>query len=281
MQLDMSSAITRGLAAAVALMTSVGTGHALTITSAAGTSAVAIQSSVDAFRAQLGTLNPNVAGSFGTGRREINWDGVPDAVASPNNFPANFFNVNSPRGVVFETPGTGFQVSANPASGALIEFGNINPTYPGLFTTFSAPRLFTAIGSTVVDVDFFVPGSTTPALTRGFGAVFTDVDLANAASLTFFDSSNTPLGTFAVPAFSGSETLSFLGVDFGTNSVRRVRITSGTTALGGIEGPGVDLVVMDDFLYGEPVAVSEPMTLALLGVSLVTLGLVRRRVIAR
>ena len=36
---------------------------------------------------------------------EINWDGVPDALASPNSFPANFFNVNSPRGTVFSTPG--------------------------------------------------------------------------------------------------------------------------------------------------------------------------------
>src|SRR5437868_8958461 len=40
-------------------------------------------------------------------RSEINWDGVPDALAAPNNLPANFFNVNSPRGVVLATPGTG------------------------------------------------------------------------------------------------------------------------------------------------------------------------------
>ena len=48
---------------------------------AAGTSAAAIQSAVDAYRADLGALNPNVAGSFGSGRREINWD-VPDAFAA-------------------------------------------------------------------------------------------------------------------------------------------------------------------------------------------------------
>ena len=50
---------------------------------AAGTSATAIQSSVDAYRADLGALNPNVAGSFGSGRREINWDGVPGRVFRP------------------------------------------------------------------------------------------------------------------------------------------------------------------------------------------------------
>ena len=57
---------------------------AVNVQQAAGTSAAAIQSAVDAYRADLGALNPNVAGSFGSGRREINWDGVPDAFAAPN-----------------------------------------------------------------------------------------------------------------------------------------------------------------------------------------------------
>jgi hypothetical protein len=46
---------------------------AVNVQQAAGTSAAAIQSAVDAYRADLGALNPNVAGSFGSGRREINW----------------------------------------------------------------------------------------------------------------------------------------------------------------------------------------------------------------
>jgi hypothetical protein len=107
-----------------------------------------IQATVDNFRNNgLGNpLNPNVAGSFDTGRREINWDGVPDAFSAPNNLPANFFNVNSPRGVVFSTPGTGFQVSGN-AGVAAIEFDNINATYSATFRTFSPQRLFTALES--------------------------------------------------------------------------------------------------------------------------------------
>src|SRR6478672_6277740 len=119
-------------------------GQAQTIFSASGPDPASVQPTVDAFRAGLGTLNPNVAGSLGIGRREINWDGVPDALSAPNNLPADFFNVNSPRGVVFSTPGTGFQVSAN-AGVAPVDFGNIDPTYPQDFAPFSPQRLFTAL----------------------------------------------------------------------------------------------------------------------------------------
>jgi hypothetical protein len=202
---------------------------------------------------------------------------VPDALAAPNNLPANFFNVNSPRGVVFATPGTGFQVSGNPAVGAPSEFSNINPTYPALFTTFSSPRLFTALNSTITDVQFFVPGSTTGALTRGFGAVFTDVDLANTTGLEFFDIANNSLGTFFAPASVGNETLSFLGVDFGSSLISRVRVTSGNLALGPNESGTQDLVVMDDFIYGEPVPVPEPTSLILFGSALLGFAAVRRR----
>src|SRR5688572_24471503 len=88
-----------------------------------------ITDTVTEFRNALGTLNPNTPGSFLGGRREINWDGVPDTFSSPNNLPANFFNVNSPRGAVFSTAGNGFQVSMdddNPADADpdLVEFAN-------------------------------------------------------------------------------------------------------------------------------------------------------------
>lgn len=184
--------------------------------SAAGTDPASIQADVDAYRAALGVLNPNVAGSVGAGRREINWDGVPDAFSAPNNLPANVFNVNSPRGVVFATPGSGFQVSADSSNSTTtpVEFGNIDPNYPAFFETFSAQRLFTSLGSNVLDVSFFIPGSTTPALTTGFGAVFTDVDLPDTTSLQFFDAANSSLGTFFVPNVAANETLSFLGILF-------------------------------------------------------------------
>lgn len=243
--------------------------------SAAGANAAAIQATVDSFRAALGPLNPNVAGSFGTGRREINWDGVPDAFSAPNNLPANFFNVNSPRGVVFSTPGTGFQVSANAGVGP-VEFDNINPNYSTQFQTFSSQRLFTSLGSTITDVNFFVPGSTTASSTSAFGAVFTDVDLANITSIQFFDTIGQSVGTFSAPVANNG--LSFLGVQFNAGErIGRVRITSGNTPLGPTETGGLDVVVMDDFIYSEPAAaVPEPVTTLLVGTGLLAITLSRR-----
>jgi hypothetical protein len=238
--------------AALVVLSPTGLAQALEF-SASGANPAAIQATVDAFRADLGTLNPNNAGSFGTGRREINWDGVPDAFSAPNLLPNDFFNVNSPRGAVFSTPGTAVEVSANAVNptNTLVRFGNIDPIYPDIFATFSAQRLFTGISSTIVDVSFFIPGSSTPALTQGFGAVFTHVALPDTTSLMFFGPNNELLDTFFVPSFPGDQTFSFLGVDFGSLEVSRVRITSGNVALApGQLGPGV--TVMDDFIYGEP-----------------------------
>ena len=243
--------------AAVVLLANPFPAAAQLVFSAGGAAAADIQSSVDAFRAGLGTLNPNVAGSFGSGRREINWDGVPDNLSAPNNLPANFFNVNSPRGAVFGTvgAGTGFQVSAdsdNPTA-TPVQFGNIDPIYPVFFEPFSQQRLFTAVGSSVLDVSFFVAGSTTPALSRGFGSVFSDVDLPNTTSIQFFDAQNGSLGTFFAASVGGNQTFSFLGVSFADPVISRVRITSGNQVLaaGNMQ---TDLTVMDDFIYGEPIA---------------------------
>ena len=223
---------------------------------AAGPSPASIAPVVDQFRADVGGTNNGVGGTFPSGRREINWDGVPDSFSAPNNLPANFFNANSPRGVVFSTPGSGFQVSAksgNPTVTAL-RFGNINPTYPFDFQTFSPERLFTALDSNVTDVRFFVPGTSTQAFTNGFGVVFTDVDSPASTTLQFFDQTGNSLGTFAVPALLGNQNLSFLGVSFNAGErVSRVRITSGNTALGPDDAPfATDVVAMDDFIYGEP-----------------------------
>ncbi len=268
---------TAQIVACTFVLSALGSAHAIPIVSlASGDNPAAISSTVDAYRASLGALNPNTVGSFGSGRREINWDGVPNAFSAPNNLPANFFNTNSPRGAVFSTPGTGFQVSAqsgNPTSTA-VEFGNLNASFPSLFATFSPQRLFTALGSTVTDVNFFIPGSTISATVSGFGAVFTDVDLPNVSSLQFFDQSNASLGIFYVPPTVGrNEALSFVGVLFTAERISRVRITAGNQSL--TDSGFGDVVAMDDFIYAEPIP--EPQTLALLLAGLGIVGFAVRR----
>ena len=241
----------------------------------------------DQFRADIGggTTPGAGPGQFGTQRREINWDGVPATLSAPNQLPANFFNVNSPRGVLFSTPGTGFAVSGNTTDGgagqpAAANFGNINATYSTAFGTFSPQRLFTALGSNITDVTFFVPGTNTVATVSGFGAVFTDVETLGGTTLQFFTPASVSLGVFNVPiGTSANGSLSFLGVSFNAGElVGRVRITSGNAALGAAvndnPGGGTDLVAMDDFIYSEPVP--EPSAL-ILGAAGFAGILIRRR----
>lgn len=222
---------------------------------ASGETPADIQDAVDDFRDFLGPLNPNAIGSFPSGRREINWDAVPDQFAAPNNLPAGFFNSNSPRGVVFFTNGMGFQVSAdddNP-TGAPILFGNIHPGFLQRLTTFSPQRLFTALGSNVLETLFFVPGSTTPATVAGFGVVFTDVNRADSTKIEFLNArGNLVFSRNVLPGTTSRGSLSFLGVGFDAGEkIFLVRITSGNRAP---RTPARDVVMMDDFIYSEPQA---------------------------
>ncbi len=239
----------------------------------------------DQFRTDLGggtTVGSN--GQFGTQRREINWDGVPATSSAPNLLAGNFFNA---RGVLFTNiGGAGFEVSSDPADAgagqpAAARFGNINAAYTATFGTFSANRLFTAIGSNITDVTFFVPGTGTIATVSAFGAVFTDVETLGGTTLQFFTPANVSLGVFNVPVGTGvNASLSFLGVSFDAGErVGRVRITSGNAALGAAvndnPGGGTDLVVMDDFIYSEPVP--EPSALILSASAFVGCLLRRKR----
>jgi hypothetical protein len=209
---------------------------------------------VQQFRDLLGggAPNPNTAGEFQTGRREINWDGVPATFTNNDLFPGNFFNVNSPRGAVFTTDGFGFRISNN-------GFVDLNPSYAGEFNTFSPPKLFVARGSTTINVQFFVAGSNTPAAVTGFGSVFEDVGRAHSTTIQFFDANGTELLKIAAPRASDERGLSFLGAQFDSPIVASVRITAGDTPLSetsfdNVKGAGkkFDLVATDDFIYGEP-----------------------------
>ena len=216
-----------------------------------------ITRTVDEYRALLGENNGGDPGTKGpTGYREINWDTIPDEFSAPNFYPSDFFNApEAPRarGIVLNTPGEGLMVSANAnnPAGILPRFGNINPQYADIFKTFSEEKLFSPVGgSNLVVITFFVPGTNTPATVRGFGAVYTDVDTDHTA-FEYFDVNGNSLGQFQTPiADSG---LSFLGVAFDDAIVARVEVKYGTGALGPEDGAGgVDVAVMDNFIFGEP-----------------------------
>ena len=216
-----------------------------------------ITPAVTRFRGLLGPDNGGAPNGDPSGRREINWDAVPDSLSSPNGYPSAFFNARTApraRGAILTTPGTGLRVSAdsdNP-DGAAPRFGDINATYGTLFRTFSAQKLFSPVGSNVVNLRFRVPGTSIPAAVRGFGAVYTGVDLRESTAFEYFDPAGHSLGSFAVPV--GKRKLSFLGVVFADPIVARVRIEYGNRPLGPDETGGIDVAVMDNFIYGEPIA---------------------------
>lgn len=248
--------------------------------------AASIQSTVDAFRAALGDPNnANDPGPLFSGRREINWDGGGNN--STTTAPITPFNVFlDTRGAQFTTPGTGLTQAPPSADPVLFPPGGLaglfnNPTYGTTFSTFSPLRLFAPVGSTITDGTFSIPGTggTQGATVSGFGAVFTDVDLADISSLQFFDLDGNSLGTFFVPEGGTPDgSLSFLGVTFTTERIARVRIVTGNTALGPNDADGIDVVALDDFLYAEPrAAVPEPATLLLLAAVFGSLALVRKR----
>jgi MYXO-CTERM domain-containing protein len=257
------------LGVAVAALGLAGTASATVTFSAAGATPGDIAAEVDAFRAALGSNN-GVGGSFSGGRREINWDGVPDSFASPNQLPGNFFNSVSPRGLSMTTPGSELRVSAdssNPTATAT-RFADIDPIIAGNFTPFSEQRLFAPLGSHIVDVTFFVPGTAIPATVLGFGVVFTDVEVAQTTYFQLYNAEGNEVGGVVSPV-TGNGGLSFIGMIRDVPEIARVRIFSGETAIDSGR-PSLDYVAMDDFIYGEPVPTPGAVgLLALAGVMVV------------
>lgn len=212
-----------------------------------------INAKVDEFRNVFGASNGGTAGEQPTGRREITWDG---AGANPfnnrNDFPADFFNTNVKSGAVFTTDGTGFRNDST-------SFSDINPAYAQQFKFFSATKIFAPVGSNHLDQLFQVAGQPTPAVVRGFGIVFSDVDLAEKTTIQLFAQDGSSLGVYAAPVRSDDAGLSFIGVTYDQPIIARVRITLGTGALGPnvndlTAGGTADLVVLDNLIYGEPKA---------------------------
>lgn len=232
----------------------------------AGPNAASIQGTVEAYRAALGAPNGNTPGPLASGRREINWDGgggVDTTTAPVTPFDV-FLNT---RGGRFTTPGTGLS-QAPPSGGPQGGLADLfrNPTYGTIFSTFSPLRLFTPVGSNVTEAVFFVPGTNgiEPATVSGFGAVFTDVDQPDGSGpgkkqgnrgastlIEYFGLDGDLLFSSVVPASPGDGSLSFFGVVFDEPVIASLRITSGDVAPGPSDD-GNDVVMMDDFIYGEP-----------------------------
>ncbi|MEP7377072.1 MAG: hypothetical protein ABI675_26970 [Chitinophagaceae bacterium] len=211
-----------------------------------------INPQLDAFRQLLGDQLNTTPGVVG-GRREINWDGVPDALLNKK-LPENFFNpvgeqasVTNQRGLVYSAAGN-FQVSKT-------NFAEVNASAGSELSSFSGNKIFANVSANKWDVEFQVPSKTFPASVKGFGIVFSDVDLPKSTSLEFFDGEKS-LGKFFAPA-KNSSNFSFLGVYFKNEKVTLVRVEhQGQLDQGqaDISNNGtVDLVAMDNFLYNEPV----------------------------
>jgi hypothetical protein len=216
-----------------------------------------VSAKVDEYRQLLGDPRNGgtVPGPAPAGRREVNWDGVSGANVNTNTFPGDFFAVTTKLGLLMSTPGTGLRVSDK-------DFSDVNPTFGDAFNAFSPSKTFAAVGSTIVDVTFQVAAGTTPAVVSGFGVVFADVDIAGATKLEMYDKAGKKIGTFVAPVRSDATGHSFVGVKFASAIIARVRITSGTGALGAqaqdvSNGGAGDLVVMDDFLYSEPTPIPQ------------------------
>jgi hypothetical protein len=216
-----------------------------------------INPKLDEFRALLGD-SLNTAPGATTGRREINWDGVPAQFTDNNPFPFDFFNSTDAaapngrkRGLLYQNTGTAFRVSTN-------DFSDVDASYGDQFNAFSGNKTFAYMGNNVTNVNFKVAGTNTDAFVKGFGIVFVDIDDDNSTTIEYFAGTKS-LGVFKAPKHGGDSPFSFLGAFFPDEKVTSAKITAGN----GILGTGVldisaggtkDLVVMDDFVYSEPVA---------------------------
>lgn len=229
------------------------------VRSAAHVDPFGIVNTISQFRGDLGGTDNGAGGSYISGIRQIDWDTIPNEhVLSFGLIPPDYFNTFSPRGMVLSSACTsdGFKVSALSGNNAALRFGDVNAAYPASFKNFLGNRLFSANtgGCNVTDVTFYVPGTKTPATVQGFGVIFTDVDAQFTTGIQFFGIDGKPIGSYhyAPPSSNG---LSFVGVSFNAGErIARARIFSGNGQLGDPDGT-LDVVVMDNFFFGEPRAI--------------------------
>lgn len=242
-----------------------------------GSGAADAQAAFDAFTAAIGGA---------ANRSRIGWDGVglngTDANPATRTIDPATVEIPTDRfrgaGAIFAEP---YAVSGD-------GFAGVNPGTTDQFPAFSPANTFVMFDATLgqfedqtIEQSFVVPGTDTPAGTRGFGAIFLDVE-QDSSSIAYSGvdalGRNVDLGTFSVPTGESGEP-QFLGVVFDAEFITEVVLTVGTNSLFSFDGTGfqsfgpedlangIDLAATDDFLFAIPQVVQvvpEPATLLLL-----------------
>jgi hypothetical protein len=131
------------------------------------------------------------------------------------------------------------------------KFFHINTKAASQYSSFRGDKAFADKNSSLWEVRFQVPGQTTPAWTKGFGAVFSNVDSSNSTTLEFFNGDKS-LGQFFVPKSSGSKNLSFIGVYFPDQKITHIKVAHKGKLSNNIHdvtnGGTDDIVVLDEFI---------------------------------
>jgi hypothetical protein len=264
----------------------VSAGHAATLVFV-GSGQAGATNAFNAFQLAIGGGNNGSAPPRSDGFRTINWDGVGlnGDDANPNTFVVDlgktvaipvdrFRNVGTIYAEIYVVSGDGF--------------ASLNPDTAGEFPPFSPNNVFAMSGlnddkfeDRFIEQSFVLPGTDVKASTRGFGAIFVDVETDTSSSIEYFNGSES-LGTYYVPKANSGEP-SFLGVLFDQPVITDVTMTVGTNTLFNVAGRvlqpfgpedlagGIDLAVTDDFVYAEPSQIPEP-SLGLVSLVVAALG---------
>jgi hypothetical protein len=229
------------------------------------------------FEAAVGGVKNTSPSPQSGGFRTITWDGVKvdgtDSVGGPNSttvitaghtvgIPLDRFQG---QGVFF---GAVYAVSND-------GFADVNPNVAGLFPAFSAPNTFAMFNDNGIDFKFVAAsspgGALVSAASRGFGAVFLNVQQPGT-TIQYFHGSSIPFSTLNVPTNSTPGAAVFSGELFNDPIVTNVLVTLGqgvifkfdgtTVTSGGVDSASNNLVAVDDWVYAEPVPILNGLGIA-------------------
>lgn len=213
-----------------------------------------ITEKVTVFKNQLGVLN-TTTGVTG-GRREINWDALPDSFAL-SDIPKDFFNPVGANAVLQRQRGFEYDAQGSFRSSKQ-GFAEIKPVAISDIEAFSGTKTFANVTAPAWPAAFKVAGQTTPAAISSIGVVFVGVDLANTTYIEPFEGSKS-LGKFFAEPHNNESPFSFVAVTFNNPKITSVKVVHGNGLIESSDvdisnGGTKDLVVLDDIIYSEPVA---------------------------